>query len=202
MMRLKPSSNNLRRAHFIFGAVLCISLLASCAGIPLTTMVRMATIEPSDIILGDAGQYALAFDVDQKVIPRKESTPTLDIAVRPNVEGDGLVFERQMQFEIAKDNPALLGLAPSKTGRQWIIYRLSAAGRKDHVDFLQYVETQKTRPIRRGGANLTASFSLDFIADLIPQSADDRVEAWVQLKTTTGFLKLWSGNSKTLAKKN
>ncbi len=202
MMRLKPLSVNLRRPHFIFVAAFCMTLLASCAGIPLMTMLRMATIEPGDIIFGDAGQYALAFNVDQKVVPRKESIPTLDIEVRPNVEGDAPVFERQMQFEIARDNPALLGLAPSKTGRQWIIYRLSPAGRKDHIDFVQYIETQKTRPVRRGGAALTASFSLGFITDLIPKNADERVEAWVQLKTTTGFLKLWSGNSKTLAKKS
>lgn len=177
-------------------------LTASCAGVPLMTMARMATVDPGDIIVGDAGQYALAFNVDQKVIPRKETTPTLDIAMRPNVEGDYPVFERKMQFEIAKENPVSLGLAPSTAGRQWIIYRLSPAGRKEHVDFLRYVQTQKSRPNPRGGGNLTAEFSLDFIAALIPQSADERVEAWIQLKTTTGFSKLWSGNSKTLAKKN
>ena len=202
MMRLKPWSGNLRRAHFIFIAAFCITLLASCAGIPLMTMAKMATIEPSDIIFGDAGQYALAFDVDQKVMPREKSIPTLDVAVRPNVEGDIPAFERKMQFEIAKDNPALLGLSPSKAGRQWFIYRLSQSGQRDHVDFLHYVQVQKNRPNPRGGAKLTFSFSIDFIADLIPQNADERVEAWVQLKTTVGFLKLWSGNSKMLAKKS
>ena len=202
MMRLKRWGSKLRRAHFLFVTALCAALLASCVGVPLTTMARMATVDPGDIIFGDAGQYALAFNVDQKVIPRKEATPTLDIAMRPNVEGDYPVFERKMQFEIAKENPVSLGLAPYTAGRQWIVYRLSPAARKEHVDFLRYVQIQKSRLNPRGGGNLTAEFSLDFIAELIPQSADDRIEAWVQLKTTTGFLKLWSGNSKTLAKKN
>ncbi len=201
-MRLKTWSGNLLRAQLIFVAACCAALLVSCAGVPIMTMARMATIEPSDIILGDVRQFALAFDVDQKVVPREATIPTLDFEVRPNVVGDGPVFERKMQFEIAKDNPASLGLTPTKQGRQWIIYRLSPSGQKDHIDFLQYMQAQKSRPNPRGGGTLTASVSIDFIADLIPKNADEHVEAWVRLKTTAGFLKLWSGNSKTLAKKS
>ncbi len=201
MMRLKPWSDNVRRVYWTFVLAFCGALLSSCAGIPLTTMARMAMMEPGDIILGDASQYALAFEVDQKVVPREQSVPTLDVAVRPNVEGDIPVFERKMQFEIAKDNTASLGLTPAKAGRQWVIYRLSQSGQRDHADFLQYIQERKKKPNPRG-ASLDLSFSIEFIADLIPKNADEHVEAWVRLKTTTGFIKLWSGNSETLAKKS
>jgi hypothetical protein len=182
-------------------AAIALPLFAGCAGVPLLTMAKMAMLNPQDVIMGDASQYMIAFDVSSTVKAQPEKLPFIAIDMRPNVAGDFPVFERTLAFEEIGVGVAIPSLKPAKAGRKWIVYRLSQSGREGHAEFLRFIEREKNRPIKLGGAQLDVSISLDFLADIIPRTDDNRVEAFLQLKSVDGFTKLWSGNASTINRK-
>jgi hypothetical protein len=188
----------LSRSFIKLFAALSILLMAGCAGVPLLTIAKMATLNPQDVIMGDASQYMIAFDVSSAVKTKSEHVPSIMIESRPNVAGDFPIFERALAFEEVKAGVAIPNLKPASSGRKWIVYRLSPTGREGHADFLRYVESVKNRPNKLGGVSLNMAIPLDFLAEIMPRTNDDHVEALVQLKASSGFIKLWSGNANTL----
>jgi hypothetical protein len=201
--QMKRLNTEIRR--YLLGiVVLACGALAGCSGVPLWTMARMATINPGDIITGDASQYVLAVNVDAGVNANLTSTdvPRIDIESFTNVPGDWAPFSGVLEFERVQEAPASLGLAAPTQGRRWIIYRLSAAGKAKHAAFLQYIDEFRKRPNPKGGGRMQFGLELDFAATILRESKDQNVDLWLRLKTRDGFFRLWSGNAQSLARKS
>ena len=147
MLQQKIWGHELKRNSFLF--LMVVFALVGCAGVPLMSAFKLATINPIEIIEGDPTHLMLALNVDASIKGSREKRPLLYLKVEPKVVGDFEKFERFLNFELSGAEPRTLGLSDKANGRTWLIYQLSPAAIKGVRDFQSYFEQAKQRKERR-----------------------------------------------------
>lgn len=176
-----------RRGLFAAGALFA---LGGCAGVPLRTMAKLATLQPADLMVADPRVFAVALDVDARVQPGPGRTPVVDLALEP-VEAGAFAAQK---FALASEPYAVpqseLGLRAAKPGRHWLVYRLTPAAAAD-LEKAQAVMRGAREAKQRG--RLTLAVRNDWIAELVPAARGTETSTWVRLARADGFFELWSG---------
>jgi hypothetical protein len=196
----QPVPLKLKTAMHAF--LVCTALLSGCAGMPLLTAAKMATLNTADVLFGDSTHFAVALNVDQQVRIPPDYRPTLDIDISPNVAGDYPPFKHNLSFEAISSTAAPIGLKNAKVGRHWVVLRFSLKSVTQHEELKAYVAAAKTRPNPKGGFKMSMDLSLPPLRDFVPQGVDGYSEVWVRLSERDGFFEFWTGTLSALPRKS
>jgi hypothetical protein len=202
MKKLLSQLAPLKPKSAVLAFLVCTALLSGCAGMPILTAARMATLNTPDVLFGDATHFAVALNVDQQVHIPPDYRPTLEIDISPNVAGDYPPFKRSLSFEAISSTTAPFGLSNAKSGRQWVVLRFSRKSVTQHEELKSYIADVKKRPDPKGGGKMNTGLSLPPLGDFLPKGVDGYSEVWVRLSERDGFFEFWSGTLTTLPRKS
>lgn len=141
-------------------------------------------------------EFMFAVQTDDRVIPRSDATPSLDIAFKP-AEGSGLqALVRKLPMRlVVQDRPA--GLAASPAGRRWMVYSLTPESQlemaRQQASFKAQLAARKSEPDSKKGGTLTVGISQEGIAVDDPSLAYTHWNSWLQTSGQRGYFELWSG---------
>jgi hypothetical protein len=169
------------------------ALLAGCAGIPLSTVARMATFKPETLLDADPAELRVALDFDARMRAVFAQVPELLVSVKPADAGTFVPIDRNIPFGLDDGDPAKLGLAPARPGRQWLVYRLDPRGAtalREVQQLMRALRDAKPKPHR---GVLRIEVKLDGVGDAFPELHDTHLESWLRITAADGFFKLWSG---------
>ena len=187
------------RSRFLAAALLAATaFLAGCAGVPLTTSVRMLAKGNDYVIGADPAQLRIALNVDERIKAAVTAPPMLHLVVRTEAAHPAPDFVRDIPLVAASGDAAQLGLPVAGAGRAWMAYQLDAAGAR------QMAELQQKLAAMRAGkqkGTLAIGVRIDGVAEAVPQYATTRIETWMRVATADGFFELWSGRIADAAKK-
>ena len=166
------------------------TLLAGCAGVPLTTSARMLAKGNDYVIRADPAQLRIALDVDERIKAAAAAPPMLHLVVRTDSAHPAPDFVRDIPLVADRADPVQLGLPAVGAGRAWMVYALDAAGAR------QMAELQQRLAAMRAGkqkGTLAIGVRIDGVAETVPQYATTRIATWMRVAAADGFFELWSG---------
>ena len=172
-------------------------LLAACSGVPLSSIPRLAALQ-AELLDGDPAEFALAVQVDERMVPPPGAAPTLNIELRPLEAGAFEPWLRKLPMRVTHLAPKVLPEAGR--GRRWLVYRLTPDAQ---AEFLRSrVRLAQVRAERQGksGGSLAIGMAQEGLAADDPRLAHTHWESWLQTSARGGFFKLWSGTLDDLKK--
>ena len=177
-------------------AVLLTSLvLGACSGIPLSSLPRLMNLQ-QELLETRPAEFMFAVQTDDRVIPRSDAVPSLDIAFKPE-EGSGLqAMTRKLPMRlVVQDRPA--GLTPSPAGRRWMVYSLTLESQlemaRQQASYKAQLAARKSGADGKKGGTLTVGISQEGIAVDDPRLAYTQWSSWLQTSGHSGYFELWSG---------
>jgi len=189
----KSYNNEKLQLHFIcmirLSVIILAAALASCGGIPIRSMPRLLGLQ-EEIVTLKPSDFMLAIQVDQRLAPPKDASPTLELTIRPTEPSAFTPVDKHlpMDFAIAEANG--LGLPNPPAGRKWLIYRLTSASQTELSRLQAYFIGLKAQ---HQSGTLGVGIAQDGIAVRDPQLADTRWESWLRTSPLDGYFELWSG---------
>jgi len=172
-------------------------LLAACSGVPLSSIPRLAALQ-AELLDGDPAEFALAVQVDERMVPPPGAAPTLNIELRPLEAGAFEPWLRKLPMRVTHLAPKVLPEAGR--GRRWLVYCLTPDAQ---AEFLRSrVRLAQVRAERQGksGGSLAIGMAQEGLAADDPRLAHTHWESWLQTSARGGFFKLWSGTLDDLKK--
>lgn len=161
--------------------------LASCSGVPMRTMAKLAMAGPDEILGAEARDLRVAIDVDARVKVGAGRAPALDVAL---VADSGMKRNWTIPLEPDPVAAAAQGLRTLRGDRHWLVWRLTEAGARDFREMQALL-----RPMLKKDeiGSLLVKVRQDWIGEGWPALKDDRIETWVRTRESDGFYELWSG---------
>lgn len=182
---MNAEATNRRRWIAVAGAA-----LAGCAGVPLATMARLATLRPDDLLAADPRQVSVALDVDARVKPAAGRAPVVDLALEPVDPAAFAPLELALPSEPDPTPVRDLGLAAPAPGRHWLVYRLTEPAARDLA--LAQATMRRAREAKHKG-RLSLEVRNDWIAEFYPVARGSAASTWLRLARADGYFELWSG---------
>lgn len=173
-------------------------VLSACAGVPLSTMAKMATFKGEQLIDVEPAQFYVALNVDARIQPSTTRTPKFQISIKPKDEKGFDPVEMEIPFQLVAVDPAKMGLDPAQPGKKWLLYGFGSEGIKELKavqDKFRAIRADKNRP---KGGHLALGVSQDWVGEMYPQYKNTYLESWLRLNPKDGFFKLWSGRVDSL----
>lgn len=181
-----------RRALAAAGGATAL-LAAGCAGVPLSTMAKLAAFRPETLLDADPAELRAALNADARLRPQTGQAPQLTVAIRPAESGTFPPLDRSIALHVDAGDAVRLGLAPARPGRQWLLYRLDAQGVaavREVQELMRAARNAKPKPHR---GSLTVNVRHEGVGGVAPELRDTRLETWLRVTTADGFVKLWEG---------
>ena len=186
----------MKRPFHRFGLLWLLACLTACSGIPLSTVPRLLTLQ-SEVLQADPGQFMLAIQTDERMVPPAGSTPTLDIALRPRAAGSFEPWERKLPMAMVT-TAAPAGLPRAGRGRHWLVYSLDPSSQRELEQLRERMSALQAKGKGWPGGSLSIGISQEGIAVDDPRLAHTRWETWLQASARGGFFPLWSGTLEQL----
>ena len=176
-------------------ACLLTVLLAGCAGIPLSAMPRLMSLQKQLLDL-DPAQFMVAIQTDARM-PTPSGVPVLELAIRPREPGAFEPVDKKLPMRFAPFPGGARGLEPASAGRRWLVYDIPPASRTELVAVQNYFrKLQGEKP--KGGGSVAIGISQAGMPATDPALAETKWESWLQTSNQEGFYEIWSGPVSTL----
>lgn len=188
----RPAFGRCRRALVVAGG---LAALGACAGVPLRTMARLRAIRPEELLTTDVREFGVALDVDARVKPATGRSPTVDVALQPVDDGAFRPVVHALACEPEPTSAHDLGLPARRSGRHWLVYRLSEASARDLGQVQAAIRDARDRK-RRG--TLSIGVRNDWIAEVHPLAVGSEASTWMRIRRSDGFFELWTGRVPSL----
>ena len=175
------------------------SLLASCGGIPLRSLPRLMKLQ-EQLLDANPAEFMLAIQADARVTPPAGAMPTLQMAIKPAVEGAFEPVDKKLPMRFVVTSGNSLGLATPPPNRRWLIYSLPP---ESQAELQQLQATFKRLQAQSGsnrGGSVRVGISQEGLAVRDPALANTKWETWLQTTKRDGFFELWSGTIADLLK--
>lgn len=176
-----------------FLLLLCLCGLVACSGIPLRSLPRLVKLQ-SELLEANPAEFMVAIQADARMVPPPETSPLLQIAVRPAEAGVFEPIERKLPMRFAVSSAATLGLAPPPSKRRWLIYSLTPESQAELTRIQDFFKRRQSDPSHKKGGTLSLGIAQDGVASKDPALANTRWESWLQVSRQEGFFELWSGS--------
>lgn len=177
--------------------VLCACLfLASCSGIPLRSLPKLVQLQES-IVQDSPADFALAIQVDKRMVVTPQASPTLLLNVTPS-QG-ALVPAANLRIPMALSLTQIPDLPPAGSGRLWLTYTLPPDSQQQ-VLRVREIYRQTTSTKRKEGISISVGIEQDGLAVTNPALAHTHWESWLRTDRSRGFFELWSGTVGDLVK--
>jgi hypothetical protein len=176
-------------------AILLTLLLAGCAGIPLSAMPRLMSLQKQLLEL-DPAQLMVAIQTDSRMPPPTE-VPVLQLAIRPREAGAFEPVDKKLALRAAPFPGGARGLEPAPAGRRWLVYSIPPAAQAELVavqDYFRKLQAEKPK----GGGSVAIGISQAGMPATDPALAETKWESWLQTSNQEGFYEIWSGPVSTL----
>ena len=162
--------------------------LAGCAGVPVTTVARLATKGPDYLLDAQPLDLRVGLDVDERLKAAATKSPVLVAVLR---SGDGPpVLERNIPLVVDTTPSDLQGLPSAGARRAWLVWRVEPAGASEFAEVQQRLRAMRSAK-QKGSLGL--GVKLDGIAEGFPQYTDTEVAIWMRIAPADGYYKMWSG---------
>ena len=176
-------------------ACLLAVLLAGCAGIPLSAMPRLMSLQNQLLDL-DPAQFMVAIQTDSRM-PTPSAVPVFELAIRPREPGMFEPVDKKLPMRAAPFPGGSRGLEPASAGRRWMVYSIPPASQAELAAVQSYFrKLQGEKP--KGGGSVAIGISQAGMAATDPALADTKWESWLQTSHREGFYEIWSGPVSTL----
>ncbi|MFO1435252.1 MAG: hypothetical protein U1F34_02365 [Gammaproteobacteria bacterium] len=170
-------------------------LLSGCAGIPLSTMVRMARFDPKTLLSLDPAEFLVAINTDARVQSIASAPTTFELKITPRDPALWSPLERSVAMQaIAVSSD--LGLAPAPVGRRWLVFGFDAGAGAELRAIQQHFRSLQQR--ESGGGSIGLGIGQQWLAQNYSTLRDQEVETWLRLDAHEGFFKLWHGHIRDL----
>ncbi|MEO5796548.1 MAG: hypothetical protein ABIP34_17025 [Rhodoferax sp.] len=167
--------------------------LAACSGIPIRSMARLTQL-PDQLLHASPAEILFAVQVDTRLLPTVNGTPSFNIDIQPAVAGAFEPVQRKLPMELNVTATPAMGLEPAPTGRRWMLYRFSPASQSE-LSRIQanFLRLQAQRRSGTGGS-LAVGIAQDGVVATDASLDNTRWESWLQTSAQEGFYRLWSGS--------
>lgn len=173
--------------------------LAACGGVPLRSIPRLISLQ-SQLLELEPAEVMLAIQVDARMVPPPGAAPVLLFAIRPSEAGAFEPVDKRLPMEFTVTSERLLGLAPARANRRWLIYSLPPESQTELASVQStFKRIQAERHGKRGGA-VAIGIAQEGVAVRNPIFANTRWESWLQTSRRDGMFELWSGTVAALLK--
>ena len=172
-------------------------LLAACSGIPLASIPRLASLQ-AELLDGDPAEFALAVQVDERMVPPPGAVPTLNIELRPRQAGAFEPWLRKLPMRVTHPVPTVL--PDAGPGRRWLVYSLTPSAQAEFVRSRVRLAQIKAERQGKSGGSLAIGIAQEGLAADDPRLEHTHWESWLQSSARSGFFKLWSGTLDGLKK--
>ena len=193
---------------FIF---VCVGL-ASCSGIPLTSIPRLLQLsnQLSDL---KPSEFMVAIQLDARMTPPPGGVPVMEVRIEPAVASAFEVIDKKLPMRLVNTEDSAqgaallrsLGLPAAPNGRRWLVYSFTPESQAE----IQRVQLAAKRLMQdkqygsgpgKGGGKISVGIAQEAIPARDPALANTRWESWLQTRQDQGFFELWSGTVGTLLK--
>lgn len=175
----------------VIGLVLA-ALLAACGGIPLSSMPRLMSLQ-HELLDADPAEFTLAIQADARIAPRPDSTPYLQVSIRPAEAGAFAPVEKALPMRLAVTSASVPGLAAPGADRRWFIYGFPPESQAELARIQRHFKGIQAERRGKSGGSVSVGISQDGVAPTDPALADTRWESWLQTSRREGYFELWSG---------
>jgi hypothetical protein len=181
-------------------ALLLISLLAACTGIPMRSLPKLMKLQ-GELLTANPAEFMLAIQLDARMVPAPGAVPVLQLAIRPSKPGafDAIDKKLPMRFTVASANT--LGLPIPTADRRWLVYSLPAESQSELAQIQSYFKRIEAKKQENGGGSVSVGIAQEGVAAKDPAFAATRWESWLQVSRQEGFFELWSGSVAELLKR-
>jgi hypothetical protein len=182
----------------LLALLLCL-LLASCSGVPLRSLPRLASLQ-GQLLDANPAEFMLAIQTDARLVPPPGAVPLLQLAIRPAEPGLFEPIDKTLPMQMTVTGTQTPGLPVAASNRRWLIYTLPPSSQSE----LRAVQDKfkRIREQRQGqkGGSVAIGIAQDGVAATHPSLADTRWQSWLQVSRRDGFFELWSGTVGELLK--
>lgn len=183
-----PSFSRLRRGLLLAA----VASLAACGGIPLRSLPRLAEFS-GQLLEADPAQFAVALQVDARLVPPAGAVPLLQIQLKPRVAGAFEPVDRKLPLALTSATAAMAGLDAPGPGRRWLVYTLPPATQAELQRVQATVRQARAQPGYQRGGTLAIGIEQKDLAIADPALANSRWSTWVQVSRGEGFFEVWNG---------
>jgi len=179
-------------------ALVATIALSACAGIPASTMVRLAAFDTGRLLTLDPGDLIVAINADASVQAIEQSPTTFELRLRPRDPTAWAPVDRSVPMHVIPMQAAF-ELPPAAPGRRWLLYSFDERG----AELLREVQRQfRELKDRKQGNGGSVGFGIgrEWLAENYPRLRDTSVQTWLRLDRNEGFFELWSGRIRDLEK--
>ncbi|MFO1414947.1 MAG: hypothetical protein U1F10_13755 [Burkholderiales bacterium] len=170
-------------------AVLALAL-AGCAGVPVTTMARLATKGPDYLLDAQPLELRVALDVDERIKAAATQSPVLVVVLRSADRDAPPVLERNIPLAVDTAPSARQGLPAAGAHRGWLVWRVDPAGARQFAEVQQRLRDMRAAKEK---GSLGLGVKLDGLAQAFPQFMSTEVATWMLIRPEDGYYKMWSG---------
>lgn len=181
------------RRHLLAAAgALPVVMLAGCGGVPLSALPRLARL-PQLLLEADPAEFALALQMDMRMVPPPGEVPWLILQVRPSAGSRVEPLDRRLALQQAVARATPVGLAAAPAGRRWLLYTLPPATQVELSRLQALARTLRADAQGKGGGTLSVGIEQAALASPDPALAETRWDTWLQTRQADGFFEVWSG---------
>jgi hypothetical protein len=172
--------------------------LAGCAGVPVTTVARLATKGPDYLLDAQPLDLRVALDVDERIRAAATKPPVLVVVLKSADSDAAPVVERNIPLAVDTAPAAGQGLPPAGAHRGWLVWRVDPAGARQFAEVQQRLRDMRAAK-QKGSLGL--GIKLDGIAEAFPQYMSTEIATWMLIRPEDGYYKMWSGRIVDATKK-
>jgi hypothetical protein len=193
----------------LIAAIACF-VLASCSGIPVSSIPRLVQLNNQLLDIKPA-EFMIAIQLDARMVPAPGAAPVMDVTLEPKEAGGFEAMNKKLplrlaNFESSAGAPAQLsGLQDAPKSRRWLVYSFTPESQAE----LQRIQATIKRLMKdrqtnsgpgKGGGKISVGIAQEAMPARDPAFANTRWESWIQTRQSEGFFELWSGTVSALLK--
>lgn len=180
--------------HARRGLLLAVAAVASCGGIPISALPKLASL-PGQLLEMDPAQLRVALQVDARIAPPPDVVPRLHLLVKPKVAGAFEVVDRKLPLALQNATTAVPGLPPPGAGRRWLVYSLPPASQTEVQRIQAMVRQTRAQPDAQRGGSIALGIEQKDLAPVDPVLDRTRWSTWFRVREHDGYFEVWRGDA-------
>ena len=191
----------MKRILVYLTALMAITTLVGCGGVPLRSLPRLMSLQ-SELLEANPAEFMVALQVDARLVPPPGAVPMLVVKLTPREPAAFQAIDKKLPLQLSVAAGATLGLESPPAGRRWLIYSMPAATQAELQRVQDTVKRAKSNPQGSGGGSLGIGVEQDSLAAAVtaPALVNTRWDTWLQTRQRDGFFEVWSGTPAELKK--